>query len=243
MLKPRARLKKLSWELDFSTLDIKGRGAMGNLLTKYSVHRISMKEKGVSTLKGQKIWFDRDVLRLNTEGRGDLLGEFKADDKIFVLNKKGFYRTTGYDLSNRYSNDLLRIEKLNKDKILTVIYFDNDVNYYYIKRFQIEVSKREQWFVSKDDTAKLIAISCDKFPQVKIEFGGKHSYRPDEIVNAAEFISVKGYKAKGKRLTIFETSNIEFIEPLKVEDEDKSEENISENNIKIDEVSEMKTLF
>ncbi len=128
MLKPRARLKKLSWELDFSTLDIKGRGAMGNLLTKYSVHRISMKEKGVSTLKGQKIWFDRDVLRLNTEGRGDLLGEFKADDKIFVLNKKGFYRTTGYDLSNRYSNDLLRIEKLNKDKILTVIYFDNDVN-------------------------------------------------------------------------------------------------------------------
>jgi len=224
MLKPRPRLKKLSWELDFSELDIKGRGSMGNILTKHMVHKINIKEKGVSTLQGQKIWFDLDVFRLNIDQRGELLGEFKAEDKIVIITKSGFYRMTNYDLSNHYEDDLSKIEKYSPGKIYSAVYFDGEKKFYYLKRFEMEESEREQWFIPEEDGSELVCWTEDKFPQLKIEFAGKHKDRPEEIVNVQEFIGVKGFKAKGKRLSTFETGKIEFIEPLEIDEPEVIEE-------------------
>lgn len=230
MLKPRPRLKKLSWELDFSELAIKGRASMGNVLTKYMVHKITIKEKGVSTLKGQKVWFDWDVHRLNIDERGELLGEFKGDDKIVVITKSGFYRMTGFEVTNHYEDDILKIEKFVPGKIYSAVYFDLEKEFYYLKRFEMEESPRESWFIPEEGAAKLIELNDDKKPQIKLEFDGRHVERPEEIINVEEFISVKGYKAKGKRLTTFDTGSIKFIEPLEVEEEEIEESENSEEN-------------
>ena len=231
MLKPRPRLKKLSWELDFSELDIKGRGSMGNILTKHMVHKITIKEKGISTLQGQKIWFDWDVFRLNIDQRGELLGEFKAEDKIVIITKSGFYRMTNYDLSNHYEDDLSKIEKYNPGKTYSAVYFDGEKEFYYLKRFEMEESEREQWFIPEEDGSKLICWTEDECPQLKIQFAGKHKDRPEEIIDVNEFISVKGFKAKGKRLSTFETGLIEFIEPLEVEEPEVNEEENDNDDI------------
>ncbi len=232
MLKPRPRLKKLSWELDFSELDIKGRGSMGNILTKHMVHKITIKEKGISTLQGQKIWFDWDVLRLNIDGRGELLGEFKGNDKIVVITKSGYYRMTGYDLSNHFEDDLLKIEKYKTGKTYSAVYFDAEKEFYFLKRFELEESEREQLFIPEDEDSRLLSLSDDDYPQLKIMFAGRHENRPEEIVNVHEFIGVKGFKAKGKRLSTFEIGSIEFIEPLEVEEpEDIDEEENNDDDI------------
>jgi topoisomerase-4 subunit A len=219
MLKPRPRIKKLSWELDFSELDIKGRNSMGNILTKYMVHKITIKEKGVSTLNGQKIWFDWDVSRLNVDQRGQLIGEFKANDKIVIISKSGYYRMTNYDLTNHYEDDLMKIERYRPGKIYSVVYFDGDKKYFFLKRFELEESDKNSWFISEEDGSYLVCLSEDKFPQLKIEFSGRYKGRPAETINVHEFIGVKGYKAKGKRLSTFETGLIEFIEPLEIDEE------------------------
>jgi topoisomerase-4 subunit A len=232
MLKPRPRLKKLSWELDFSELDIKGRGSMGNILTKHMVHKITIKEKGISTLQGQKIWFDWDVFRLNIDQRGELLGEFKAEDKIVIISKSGYYRMTTYELTNHYEDDLAMIEKYRPGKVYSAVYYDGEKDFYYLKRFEMEESEREQWFIPEEDGSKLICWTEDNYPQLKIEFSGKYKDRPEEIINVEEFIGVKGFKAKGKRLTTFEAGKIEFIEPLEVEEpEDVDEEENEDDDI------------
>jgi topoisomerase IV subunit A len=230
MLKPRPRLKKLSWELDFSELDIKGRNSMGNILTKYMVHKITLIEKGVSTLNGQKIWFDWDVLRLNSDGRGELVGEFKADDKLVVFSKSGYYRMTSYDLSNHYEDNLLKVEKFRYSKIYSVVYFDGEKNSLFLKRFELEESDKNSLFIPEEAGSYMVCISEDKYPQLKVEFGGRNKNKPAEIINVAEFIGVKGYKAKGKRLTLLETGNIEFIEPLEVDEAEMEENQIDIEN-------------
>ncbi len=230
MLKPRPRLKKLSWELDFSELDIKGRGSMGNILTKHMVHKITIKEKGISTLQGQKIWFDWDVFRLNIDERGELLGEFKAEDKIVIISKSGYYRMTTYELTNHYEDDLSKIEKYLPGKVYSAVYYDGEKEFYYLKRFEMEESEREQWFIPEEDGSKLICWTEDKYPQLKIEFSGKHKDRPEEIINVDEFIGVKGFKAKGKRLSTFETGKLEFIEPLEVEEPEDIDEEENDND-------------
>ncbi len=231
MLKPRPRLKKLSWELDFSELDIKGRSSMGNILTKHMVHKITIKEKGVSTLQGQKIWFDWDVFRLNGDERGELLGEFKAEDKIVIISKSGYYRMTSYEVTNHYEDDLSKIEKYSPGKVYSAVYFDGEKEFYYLKRFEMEESEREQWFIPEEDGSKLVCWTEDKYPQLKMKFSGKHKDRPDEVVNVEEFIAVKGFKAKGKRLTTFETGKIEFIEPLKVDEPEQEGENENTDDV------------
>lgn len=242
MLKPRPRLKKLSWELDFSELEIKGRNSMGNILTKHMVHKITIKEKGVSTLTGQKIWFDWDVFRLNIDHRGALLGEFKAEDKIVMITKSGYYRMTNYDLSNHYEDDLLRIEKFKHGKTYSAVYYDAEKDFYFLKRFELEESDKNSWFIPEEEGAKLICLSEDAYPQLKIKYAGRHKDRPDEIINVYEFIGVKGFKAKGKRLSTFETGEIEFIEPLEIEqeelDEQEFEEIEEENNAEDSDVDE-----
>ena len=223
--KPKARLKKLVFEFDFGQLNIKGKSSMGNILTKNPVQKITLKEKGLSTLGGRKIWFDDAVFRLNVDGRGNYLGEFSADDKILVITKNGFFRHTGFDLSNHFEDNILVIEKYRPGKVYSVIYWDSEQKYYYLKRFMIEESEKPQCFINENAESKLISITEVEYPRFEIQFGGKHKDRDNEIIEVAEFIGVKSYKAKGKRLTSYMVDNIHEIEPvLKKENPSKGDE-------------------
>ena len=212
--KPKARLKKLVFEFDFGQMAIKGKSSMGNILTKNAVHKISLKEKGLSTLGGRKIWFDDAVFRLNVDGRGLFLGEFSADDKILVITKNGYFRIAGFDLSNHFEDNILIIEKFRPGKVYSVIYWDAEQKFYYVKRFIIEESEKPQCFINEDPESKLISITEVEYPRFEIHFGGKHKERENEIIEVAEFIGVKSYKAKGKRMTSYMVENIQEIEPV-----------------------------
>ncbi len=212
--KPRPRLKKLDFEFDFGQLNIKGKSSMGNIVTKNPVQKIALKEKGLSTLGGRKIWFDDSVLRLNVDGRGSYLGEFVGDDKILVITKNGFFRTTGFDLSNHYEDNILIIEKFHPEKVYSAVYWDHEQNFYYVKRFMVEDSEKAQCFINEDPESKLFSLTEVEYPRFEISFGGKHKGRKNEIIEVAEFIGVKSFKAKGKRLTSFVVDNILEIEPV-----------------------------
>ncbi|MGD0754288.1 MAG: DNA gyrase/topoisomerase IV subunit A [Bacteroidales bacterium] len=229
--KPKARLKKLMFEFDFGQLNIKGKSSMGNILTKNAVHKISLKEKGLSTLGGRKIWFDDAVFRLNVDGRGIFLGEFSADDKILVITKNGYFRIAGFDLSNHFEDNILIIEKYRTGKVYSVIYWDAEQKYYYVKRFTIEESEKPLCFINEDPESKLISLTEVEYPRFEIYFGGKHKGRDNEIIEVAEFIGVKSYKAKGKRMTSYMVENIQEIEPvIKKEVEIPKEEKTDEES-------------
>jgi topoisomerase IV subunit A len=212
--KPKARLKKLVFEFDFGQMGIKGKSSMGNILTKNAVHKISLKEKGLSTLGGRKIWFDDAVFRLNVDGRGLFLGEFSADDKILVITRNGFFRIAGFDLSGHFEDNILIIEKFRPGKVYSVVYWDSEQKFYYVKRFIIEESEKLQCFINEDPESKLISITEVEYPRFEIHFGGKHKGRDNEIIEVSEFIGVKSFKAKGKRLTSYIVENIQEIEPV-----------------------------
>jgi len=212
--KPRPRLKKLILEFDFGQLNIKGKSSMGNIVTRNPVHKIALKEKGLSTLGGRKIWFDDAVFRLNVDARGIFLGEFSADDKILVITKNGYFRNTGFELSNHFEDNILVIEKFRPEKVYSVIYWDADQKFYYVKRFIIEESEKPQCFINENPESKLVSMTEVEYPRFEIHFGGKHKSRDNEIIEVADFIGVKSYKAKGKRLTSFMVENIQEIEPV-----------------------------
>ena len=212
--KPKARLKKLMFEFDFGQMNIKGKSSMGNILTKNAVQKISLKEKGLSTLGGRKIWFDDAVFRLNVDGRGLFLGEFSADDKILVITKNSYFRITGFDLSNHFEDNILIIEKFRPGKVYSIIYWDADQKFYYVKRFIIEESEKPQCFINENPESKLISLTEVEYPRFEIYFGGKNKGRDNEIIEVAEFIGVKSYKAKGKRMTSYMVENIQEIEPV-----------------------------
>lgn len=213
-LKPKPKIRKLVFEVDFKDVLIKGKNAHGNILTKNDIHKITLKEEGISTLGGLKIWFDDEVLRLNTDGRGRYLGEFLGNDKIIVITRSGYFRTCNFDISNHFEDDILIIEKFNPEKIYTAIHYDAEQGFYYLKRFQAEDSAKEQSFLAEAQGSFLVDVSDDKYPQVKIIFGGKHDKREPEFIDAEEFIAVKGTKARGKRITTFEVKEIFFDDPL-----------------------------
>ncbi len=236
--KPKARLKKLIFEFDFGQLAIKGKSSMGNILTKNPVQKVALKEKGLSTLGGRKIWFDDAVFRLNVDGRGLFLGEFSADDKIIVITKNGYFRVTGFDLSNHFEDNILIIEKFRTGKVYSVIYWDAEQKFYYVKRFTIEESEKPLCFINEDPESKLISLTEVEYPRFEIQFGGKNKDRENEIIEVAEFINVKSYKAKGKRLTSFMVDNIQEIEPVfikesvsEMEDEEDDEPHHPDKNI------------
>ena len=223
-LKPRARMKRMMFEKDFGELAIKNRSAMGNILTKYEIHRIVLKEKGVSTLGGRKIWFDPDVLRLNSDDRGDYLGEFQGEDQILVIYKNGEYRLYNFDLSNHFDADILSIEKFNPGKVATVVYFDAEQGLLYVKRFEIEdISGKNIGFIGENTDNKLILINWNDYPRLGVRFGGKNEGREAEVIDVADFIGVKSYKAKGKRLSTYEVDNVVALEPI-IPDEQLSDE-------------------
>ncbi|MGE5426681.1 MAG: DNA gyrase/topoisomerase IV subunit A [Methylococcaceae bacterium] len=226
-LKPKPRIKKLIFEVDFSELAIKGRASMGNILTKFEIHKIALKEKGVSTLGGRKIWFDEDVRRLNSDNRGKYLGEFSGDDMILVIYKNGDYLICNFDLSNHFNDGIMFIEKFNPNKTLSAIYFDAEQGYYYVKRFPIDETQKEVNFIGENPANKLICFSWAGHPRFELQFGGKNESREPEIVDVAEYIGVKSFKAKGKRLSNYEIKTITEVEPL-IPDEEESEEPIEE---------------
>ncbi|HPB05989.1 MAG TPA: DNA gyrase/topoisomerase IV subunit A, partial [Prolixibacteraceae bacterium] len=225
-LKPKPRLKKLVFELDMAELAIKGRQSMGNLVTKNDVHKIALKEKGVSTLGGRKIWFDPDVKRLNADKRGNYLGEFMGEDRLLVITKAGDFEIYNFDLSNHFSDDLLVIEKFDPEKIFSVVYWDNEQSFYYLKRFQIEAdtqTNKPQNFIGENSSNKLMNVTSLRHPRFELVFGGKNSERENECVDVSEFIGIKSFKAKGKRLSTYQIETITEIEPLIVDEEIEDE--------------------
>ena len=211
----RPKLKKLIDEYDFSQLLIKGRASRGNLVSKNSIQKIQLKSKGISTIGGKDIWFDEDIQRLNEDERGLHLGQFNTGDHILAIFKDGTYYTTSFDLSNRYQGELLKIEKLDVNKIYTILYYDKGVGSFYVKRFSFDVSDNTPVsFISDSKGSYLVEISEDKHPQFEITFGGKHEHREAEAVDAEEFIAKKGLQAKGKKVSAMDVKSVKFIEPL-----------------------------
>ena len=223
-LKPKLRLKNLVIEKDFSEIAIKGRQSMGNILSKNDVHRITLKHKGGSTLGGREVWFDRDVLRLNYDKRGDYLGEFLSDDLILVITTKGEFRTTNFDLSNHFETEILTIKKFDPNKIWTVALYDADQKFYYLKRFQLEPSVKPVSFLGENPSSRLMLISGKTYPRIEVVFGGGDAFREALVIDADEFISVKSFKAKGKRLTTFEVESINELEPIRFKPEKETAE-------------------
>ncbi|WP_319504154.1 DNA gyrase/topoisomerase IV subunit A [Bacteroides graminisolvens] len=258
-LKPNPRIRKITFEKDFSEIAIKGRQAMGVILSKYDVHKIALKQKGGSTLGGRKVWFDRDVLRLNYDGRGEYLGEFQSEDSILVILNNGDFYTTNFDLSNHYEDNVQIVEKYDPNKVWSAALYDADQqNYPYLKRFCFEAGSRKQNYLGDNKESKLIILTDEYYPRLEVIFGGHDSFREKLIIDADEFIAVKGFKAKGKRISTFNIEAINELEPVRFpeekqeanegDDETEEIENLDPDNGKseddiIDEITGQMKLF
>lgn len=218
-LKPRPRLRSLHVEFSFSELAIKGRNSQGNILTRYAIHKIDVKSEGESTLGGLKIWFDDDVKRLNTDGRGTYLGEYRSKDRIIAFYSDGNYCTYKPDMATHFEDGLQRIEHFDANRVYTVVYFDKEQKYHYIKRFTAEQADKLLPYLSEEGEDELVLITSELFPRLKLEFGGKHKDRPDEEVDGESFIAVKGFRAKGKRLSNYTVKKIAELEPIRQPDD------------------------
>ena len=215
-LDPNPKLKKIFIDKDFSEVIIKGRASKGNLLTKNSVHRIGLKSHGHSTLGGRKVWYDPDVRRLNYDEHGQLLGEFYDEDQILVVLKNGDCYLSNFDLNNHYEDNILRIEKYDSNKVWTAILYDADnQGYPYIKRFLMDATKKKQNWLSENPSSLLILLTDTPYPRIQMTYGGADAFRGTEEIDAEQFITVKGYKAKGKRLTTYAIEAIEELEPTR----------------------------
>ena len=215
-LRPKPKLKKTSLEYDFAQLAIKAKTARGNLVSKNSIAKITLKSKGVSTIAGKDIWYDTDIQKLNEDGRGLYLGQFEGEDKVLAIFKNGTFYTTSYDLVNKYQGDVLSISKLDTSKTYTALYYDGAAKTFYVKRFSfVESDNSPLLFISDAPKSYLVALSEDKHPQYKCTFGGKSAHKEPEVIDAEEWIGKKGYAAKGKKCHDRETvKKVEFVEPL-----------------------------
>lgn len=231
-LRPNPRIKKLIFERDFSEINIKGRQSMGNLLTKFEVHKITLKQRGGSTLGGRKVWFDHDVLRLNYDGRGQYLGEFQSSDCILIIHKNGDFYTTDFDLNNHYDPDIQYIEKFEAEKVWTAVLYDADQqNYPYLKRFTFEASSKRQNYLGENKHNQQIILSQQVYPRIQVIFGGHDSFREAQIIEASDFVGVKSFKAKGKRLTTYSVDRIEELEPTRMPEPEILEEDDDNDSV------------
>jgi topoisomerase-4 subunit A len=212
-LRPRPTLKKVRLDFDFADLAIKGRAAKGNILTKNIVSKVEMKEKGSSTLAPRKIWFDDIVQRLNVDGRGTYLGQFSGNDQILTIYQKGYYRTTGFDLSTHFDEELIVIEKLKSDKPVTAVYWEGEKKQYNVKRFVAEPAQKPVSFITEHEGSYLEFATIHPFPKVVLQFDKRTNDREDEEIDLTEFISVKGIAAMGNRLTSYKVKSIDRVEP------------------------------
>ena len=237
ILKPKARQKLLVFEKNFSDIAIKGRGSQGNILTKADIHKISLKQRGSSTLGGLQVWFDRDILRLNYDGRGEELGEFHSDDQILVVLNNGDFYTTNFDLSNHYEQNILVIEKYQPGKTWTAIVYDADQKYYYLKRFLLEASARKQSFLGENPKNRLMLLTDEAYPRVEVVFGGHDSFREALVIDVDEFTVVRGFKSKGRRVSSYEIASFNELEPNRLP-ETTSPESESEASSQVEETDE-----
>ena len=221
--RPRPRLKKVIVDLDFSTVAIKGRQSQGNLFSRYGIHKIVLKEHGVSTLGGQNIWYDEDVRRLNTDGRGLLLGEFKGEDKLVVWTQKNQYYITGFNVDQHFPDDTVRVERYVAGKVYSLCYFDKEQNYYYMKRFQLEMSEKMQSFLEEDNSMVFVAITDKQGATLVVTYKGAQATRPADEIDVDSFIGLKSHRAKGKRITTYDVDTLSFIEPEEPEVEESAE--------------------
>ena len=250
-LKPKPRLKSLVFERDFSDIAIKGRMSMGNIFTKNDIHKIVLKQKGGSTLGGREVWFDKDVMRLNYDGRGVSLGEFDSDDSILVLSKDGCFYTTNFELSNHFEDNVLLLEKFDEDKVWSAVLYDAEQQFYYVKRFTLEQTNKKTSFIGDNPESRLLLMSTQVYPRLQVLFGGKDAEREPQEIDVEEFIGVKSFKAKGKRLTTFEIKDIVELEPTRFpevadeepENTDEIEENDGNEKVDNEEVIDKKKII
>ena len=216
-LRSNSKLKKLKWDVDFSDVIIKGRASRGNIITKNTIKNIELKEKGLSTLKPRKIWFDDTVQRLNVDGRGDLLGEFRGEDKILVVSQTGILKIISPELTTHFNEDMIILEKWTPKKPLSVVYFDSKKEKYFAKRFIVENENREEVFISNSKGSFLELISTDWKPVIEVVFNKIRNKEPKPNLRIVfdEFISVKGIKAQGNQLTPHKVKQVNLLEPLK----------------------------
>ncbi len=219
LLRQVGSIKKLKWDINFADILIKGRTSKGNLVTKYAIKRIELKEKGVSTLKPRKIWFDETVQRLNVDARGELIGEFRGEDRILVISQSGIVKTIVPDITTHFSDDMIVLEKWVPNKPISAIYFDGAKEKYFVKRFLIENENKEEVFISSHASSTLEIVSTDWRPVVEITFAkdrGKER-RPNQMIDIEQFIDVKGISAQGNQLSRLKVNQIDLSEPLPYE--------------------------
>ncbi|WP_275316668.1 DNA gyrase/topoisomerase IV subunit A [Tenacibaculum bernardetii] len=234
-------IKKLKWDIDFSDLAIKGRAVRGNQITKFAIRKIDFKSAGVSTLKPRKIWFDDAVQRLNVDDRGELLGEFRAEDKILIATQSGKIKAVSPELTMHFENDMIVLEKWKPNKPISAIYFDGEKERYYVKRFLIDTTDKEELFISETEKSKLEIVSTDYRPMAEVLFSKRSLDKID--INFEDFIAVKGIKAQGNQLTTDKIRTVNLLDSLpyeepeeeKVEDiEVNEEEEITEESLPLD---------
>ncbi|WP_438962989.1 DNA gyrase/topoisomerase IV subunit A [Nonlabens sp.] len=238
-LRQQGSIKKLKWDLDFSDILIKGRASRGNQVTKYNIKKVELKEEGVSTLKPRKIWFDETVQRLNVDGRGELLGEFRGEDRLLVINQKGLLKTIIPDVTARFDEDMIVLEKWIPEKPISAIYYHGEKELFYVKRFLVEHEEKEETFLPEVEGSYLEVVATDYKPVAELVFNkprGKEQ-PPNEAVDLDEFIAVKGISAQGNQLTKSKVKQINWLEPLPYEEpeatpaqEDKQEVTATENS-------------
>jgi len=238
LLRQSAKLKKLKWDLNFSDHIIKGRSSRGNIVSKNSINKIELKEKGVSTLKPRKVWFDDAVQRLNVDGRGELLGEFSGEDKLLVIRQNGTLKTISPEITTHFSEDMIVLEKWVPKKPISAIYYDGLKEKYFLKRFLIENENREEVFITEHKNSLLEIITTDWKPVIEIVYNKDRNkeQKPNTVVNIDEFISLKGIKAKGNQLTNSKVKQINLIDSI----EFTPPVEVSANEIEVVDVSEIK---
>lgn len=218
-LRQAGSIKKLKWDIDFADILIKGRASKGNLVTKYPVKRVELKEKGVSTLKPRKIWFDDTVQRLNVDGRGELIGEFRGEDKLLIINQSGIVKTVTPEVTMHFDDDMIVLEKWMPKKPISAIYYNGEKELYYVKRFLIEQEGREESFITDHPNSQLEIVSTDWKPMAEVVFAKERGKdRKDNLkINLEEFIDIKGINAQGNQLTKDKVNQINLLEPLPYE--------------------------
>jgi topoisomerase-4 subunit A len=234
ILKPKPKLKKLVYEINFADYLIKGRNAIGNIITKNEVHKVSLKEMFISEPIKTQLFFDEQVKRLNINGIGKDLGWFSSNDRIIILTQSGCYKTYPPNLDVHFEDDLIHIQKYDSRTIITAIYYDGETKYHYIKRFKPEATEKLVKFINEHPETKLVDFSFDTYPRVQLSFDKKHKHKTDEIIDVDSFIAIKNDKAIGKRLSNYNISKITWLEPIVKEVEEQEDENtIAQNDLNI----------
>ena len=245
LLRQVGSVKKLKWDLDFSDIAIKGRASRGNTVTKYPIKKIELKEKGISTLRPRKVWFDDTVQRLNVDGRGELLGEFRPNDRLLIVNQSGKLKTIIPELTTHFDEDMIVLEKWNPNKPVSCIYYCGEKDRYFVKRFLVENENKEEIFITEHEKSQLEIVSTDWRPVAEVIFAKvKGVQKENQIVDLEQFIAVKGIKALGNQLTTDKVKQINLLDPLPYEEpeviapeemEVKDSIDITDFNIELDD--------